>query len=160
MTLPVFSIKTMIFNIILFYSTLILGGYILWVKSVILFILYSGTLIITIITGRYIICRACFYYGKPCPSFGFSYLALIFPKVNNKAFNGRAALIETRVIGACLILPIFSLILSWLGAIKTYSGFDNLLIGIYIVLLASTSIVHTLTGCDKCEIKNCPLSKG
>ncbi len=159
MALPTYSHKTMTLNILLFYSTLTLGGYLLANKSLILFILYTATLTITLIVGRYFVCTPCHYYGKPCPSFGFSYLALIFPKAENKPFSGRAALIETTIIGACLILPVLSWIFSWIGLIKPYSMPEHFLMAIYIVLLISMSLVHKRTGCDKCEIKDCPLSK-
>ncbi len=159
MILPIISIKTMILNIILFYPTLILGGYLLWVKSIPFSLLYSITLIFTIIICRYLICRSCYYYGKPCPSFGFSYLALMFSKGDDKPFNGKAALIETRIITACLLLPIFFLVLSWFGVIETYSISAYILIGIYVIFAISMAIVHDKTGCDKCEIEDCPLSR-
>lgn len=159
MALPTYSYKTMIINILLFYPTLILGGYLLFGKSIAIFIVYLSTLILTITIGRYVICRACHYYGKPCPSFGFSYLAKIFPKDIESSFNGRSALIETWIIGVCLMLPLLSVILSWFQVIGAYSLIEYIMMGIYITLVFSMSLVHKITGCDICEIEDCPLSR-
>lgn len=158
MKLPNISIKTMIFNTVLFWPSFVLGGYLLWGKSTPLFLVYTIILTVTIITHRYIICRSCFYYGKPCPSFGFSYLAQVFPKAEDRPFNGKAALIETYIITVCALLPILSLILSWAGVINSYSLLEHILTGIFVVLVLSMDIVHKRTGCNKCEIKDCPLS--
>ena len=160
MTHPQYSHRTMYLNIVLFYPTLFLGGYLLQGKSMVLFLVYSIMLVLTILTGRYVICRACHYYGKACPSFGFSYLARIFPKDETGNFNGRAALIETRIITGCLLLPVLSLVLSWFGMVEKYSFLEYNLMVIYVALLISVDVVHRVTGCNKCEIKDCPLSKG
>jgi hypothetical protein len=153
------SIKTMVLNAMLFYPTMILGGYLLLNKSMFLYLLYIAALAVTLIAGRCVICRSCVHYGKPCPSFGFSYLAKIFPKAVGKPFNGRAALVETWIIGACLTLPVITLISSWIGLVKSFSPSENILMGIYIALIIIMSLVHKRTGCDKCEIQDCPLSK-
>lgn len=158
MMLPNISIKTMVLNSVLFWPGLVLGGYLLWVKSTPLFLVYLIILIATIVAHRYIICKSCFYYGKPCPSFGFSYLAQLFPKTEDKPFNGKAAVIETYIITACALVPILSLVLSWAGLMDSYSLLEYILIGIYVVLVLSASMVHKRTGCNKCQIEDCPLS--
>jgi hypothetical protein len=159
MNLPTFSHKTMTLNILLFYPTLILGGYLIWDKSMILVILYSATLIVTLIVSRNFVCTPCYYYGKPCPSFGFSYLALIFPKAEKKPFNGRAAQTEARIIIVCSLMPIVALILSLLGITKPFTISELILMGLYVTLVISMGIVHQVTGCNKCEIEECPLSR-
>ena len=159
MTLPNISLKTMVLNSVLFWPSLILGGYLLWVKSTPLFLVYSIILIATIITHRYIICRSCFYYGKPCPSFGFSYLAQLFPKADDKPFNGKAAVIETGILIVCWLLPVLLLILSWTDTIDSYSLLEYVLTGIYVTLLLVVSGFHLITGCSKCEIRECPINK-
>ena len=83
-TLRDISIQTLVLKAILFYSAPVLGGYLLWNKSLPIFLAYSIILIVTIIGFRYPICGRCYYYGKPCPSYGFSYLATLFPKVEGK----------------------------------------------------------------------------
>jgi hypothetical protein len=153
------AMKTMLINAMLFYPSIILGGYLLLDKSMVLYVLYILILAITVIAGRYIICRSCRYYGKPCHSFGFSYLAKMFPQAENKPFNGKAALIETRIIGGCFSIPIITWILSWIGLVKSYTRTENIFMMIYIVLVVFMSILHKRTACDKCDIKECPLAK-
>lgn len=157
--MPDFSTKTMILNAIVFYSATILGGYILWIKSLPIFLAYSIILIVTVIVCRYFVCSPCFYYGKPCPSFGFSYLAKLFPKAKDKPFNGKAAVIESGIIIVCWLLPVLLLVLSWTGVIDSYSLLEYVLMGIYVALLLGVYGVHQITGCNKCKIKDCPISK-
>ena len=158
MSLRKISISTMLLNAILFWSSLFLGGYLLWVKSFPIFLAYSIILTVTIITHRYFICKSCFYYGKPCPSFGFSYLARIFPKAEDKPFNGKAAVRETYIILGCLLLPILALILSFTSVVDSYSLLEYILTGVFLILALSADTVHKKTGCSKCEIEGCPLS--
>ena len=157
--MPNFSTKTIVLNAIAFYLATFLGGYLLWIKSLPIFLAYSIILIVTIIGFRYLVCSPCYYYGKPCPSYGFSYLARIFPKAEDKPFNSTAAVIETGIIILCWLLPILILILSWTCVIDSYSLLEYVLTGIYVTLLLGVTLVHLITGCNKCEIQDCPINK-
>jgi hypothetical protein len=158
MTMPTISKKTMLTNIMLFYPGIFLGSSLLWIKSIPLCLIYLLTLIVTIITCRYLICTGCYYYGKLCPSYGFSYLALMFPKVENGPFHGKAALTEYWIIFACALLPIISVAISWLGIVEKYSIFEYAMTVVYILLVLGADFVHKITGCNKCAIAECPLS--
>jgi len=61
-TLPDIPVKTAVINILLFYLVLGLGGYLLWVKSLPIFLTYAIILIVSILVHRYLICKSCFYY--------------------------------------------------------------------------------------------------
>lgn len=141
-----------------FYMVLGPGVYLLWVKSLPIFLTYAIILIVSILIYRYPICRSCFYYWKPCPSFGFSYIAKIFPKADDRQFNGKAAGREIYITMTCLHLPILALILSWFWVIDSYSFPEYILTGIYVVIFLSAYTVHEKTGCKRCQIEDCPFS--
>ena len=157
--MPTFSTKTIVLKSIAFYGSFFLGGYLLWIKSLPIFLAYSIILIVTIIGLRYPVCGSCPYYGKPCPSYGFSYLATIFPKVEGKPFNSKAAMIETALMSLCWLMPILIMVLSWPDVINSYSLLEYVLTGIYVILILGVSIAHVVTGCNKCGIKDCPMNK-
>lgn len=159
MTMPNFSKKVMILNVILFWSATFLGGYLLWIKSLPVFLAYSIILVVTIVGFRYWICSPCFYYGKPCPGCGFSYIARIFPKAEGKPFNTKAAMVETGLLILCWLLPILMPILSWTGVIDSYSLLEYVLTGIYVAFVSGSGMAHVITGCNKCENKDCPLCR-
>jgi len=142
----------------LFYSVLGLGGYLLRVKSLPIFLTYAIILIVSILVHRYLICRSCFYYGKPCPSFEFSYIAKIFPKADHKPFNGKAAGREIYITITCLLLPVLALILSWFGVVDSYSFPEYILTGIYVGPFLSAYMVHEKTGCKRYQIEACTFS--
>lgn len=153
-----FSYRIMLLNMALFYPALILGGYLLWGKSMPLFILYAAGLAATLMIGRYVVCRPCPYYGKPCPSFGFSYLAKIFPKARDRSFNGTAAAAETRIITLFLLMPIVPMALSWFGLAEAYMVYEYILMFVYVSLVFATDVVHKETGCNKCPVEACPMA--
>jgi len=66
------SRKTMLLNALLFWPSVFLGGYVLWVKSAAMFWVYIAIWLGVVVIGRYFVCRRCKYYGMDCPTFGFS----------------------------------------------------------------------------------------
>ncbi|NIM14583.1 MAG: hypothetical protein GTO45_21420 [Candidatus Aminicenantes bacterium] len=159
MTLPQWSRKTMLLNMALFYPMLLLGGYLLWETYIVFFWIYLFMWIGILTLGRYYVCRPCPYCGQDCPSFGFSYLALLFPKSKAEGFNRCAGMIDIVFIFLSLLLPIAVWILSFFGKIAAFSTIKHILIAAYLILAAVVVTVHQVTGCSKCEIAECQASK-
>lgn len=159
MTLPSWSRKVMLLNIAFLYPLVFLGGYILWQKAQPIFWLYLLIFICILTVDRYFICCPCPYYGKDCPSFGFSYLARIFPKDETRGFNARACMIEFAIFGVLLLLPAIVWVSSFFGRAAAFSTMEHVLVGIFISMVILMEVVHERTGCSKCEIEKCPMSK-
>ena len=154
------SRQTVLLNSLLFYPTVILGGYVLWEKSLVMFSVYAGVGLGVIVLGRYFVCRRCRYHGVDCPSFGYSYLARIFKKDESKGFSGLACHIDTLVQMVVMLLPVLAWIFGALDiVVSRYGNTDHLLMGIYVALAVSMLGVHTTTGCNRCDIAECRLSK-
>ena len=159
MPLPSWSRKVMLVNSAFLYPLILLGGYILYTKSLMLFsfylLIWAGILTI----GRYYVCRRCPYYGQDCPSFSFGHLARVFRRDENARFSARACMIDIAAIGASLLLPPLAWVLSFFEIVGDFSVAEHVLIGLYIMLAIAMVIVHEITGCSKCEIAECPTSK-
>lgn len=149
----------MVLNSLLLYSTAIIGSYVLWENSSVVFWLYVSLWVGVLTLGRYFVCRRCSYYGKNCPSFGFSYIVRIFPKDRTGAFSWPACVVDISAISLILLLPMIVWILSSFDMVPSYSTINHALMGIYVVLSFLMLGVHNITGCNKCDITECRLSK-
>jgi len=153
------SRKVMLLNSLLFYPAIVIGGYALWYKSLTIFAVYVALWIVVLTAGRYLVCRRCKYYGKDCPTFGFSYIARIFRRDESKGFSGRACHIDIAAIGITLFLPTLTWILSAFNIVTSYSNTDHAIMGVYQVLALLMLGVHSATGCNRCDIAECSFSK-
>jgi hypothetical protein len=154
------SRRTMLLNSLLFYPAVLLGGYLLWGKSTVMFWVYAGVWLGVIVLGRYLVCRRCRYYGMDCPTFGYSYLARMYKKDETKPFNGLACHIEILVQVLVMLLPVLAWILGGLHVVvPTYDTIDHVLTGTYVALAVSMLGVYTATGCNRCDIVECRLSR-
>ena len=154
------SRKTMLLNALLFWPTVFLGGYVLWGKSAAIFWVYVAVWLGVIVLGSYFVCRNCKYYGTDCPTFGYSYLARMFKKDESKPFSGRACHIHALVQMLVMLLPMLAWIFSLCDVVVSeYGKTDHILTGIYVALGILMMCVHNSTGCSKCDIVECRLSK-
>ena len=160
MSRVMWSRQTMLLNALLFYPAVILGGYILWGKSAAMFWVFTGVWLGVIVLGRYFVCRRCKYYGMDCPTFGYSYLARMFKKDETEPFSGLACHIEILVQVLVMLLPVLAWIFGGLHIIvPRYDTIDHVLTGAYVALALSMLGVYTATGCNRCDIAECRLSK-
>ena len=154
------SRKTMLLNALLFWPAVILGGYLLWDKSDVMFWIYFAIWIEIIVLGRYFVCRRCKYYGVDCPTFGYSYLARMFRKDESKPFSGRACHIDALVQMLVMLLPILAWIFSLCGiVVAEYSKTDHIITGIYVALGILMMCVHNASGCSRCDVAECRVSR-
>jgi len=154
------SRRTMLLNSLLFYPAVFLGGYVLWGKSAVMFWVYAAVWLGVIVLGRYLVCRRCKYYGVDCPSFGYSYLARMFKKDETKGFSGLACHIDAFVQMLVMFLPVLAWILGAFDiAVAKYKTADHILTGVYVTLAVVMLGVHSATGCNRCDIAECRLSK-
>jgi hypothetical protein len=153
------SRRTVVLNSLLLYSTALLGAYVLWENSSVVFWLYVSFWVGVLTVGRYFVCRRCSYYGKDCPSFGFSYIVRIFPKDRTGTFSWPACALDISAITLILIMPIIVWILSVFEIVPNYSIINHALMGLYVALTLAMLGFHSVTGCNKCDIAECRLSK-
>ena len=154
------SRKTMLLNALLFWPTVFLGGYVLWGKSSAIFWIYTAIWIGIFTLGRYFVCRRCKYYGTDCPTFGFSHIARIFRRDESKGFNGRGCEIDIVAHLLVMLLPFLAWIFGFFDiVVSKYSSTDHILTGVYVTLGLLMMCVHNATGCNKCDIAECRMSK-
>ena len=154
------SRQTMLLNSLLFYPAVLLGGYVLWGKSAVMFSVYVAVWLGVIVLGRYFVCRRCQYYGADCPTFGYSYLARMFKKDETKPFSGLACHIDILVQVLVMLLPVLAWILGGLHVVvPRYDTIDHVLTGTYVALAVLMLGVHSATGCNRCDIAECRLSR-
>jgi hypothetical protein len=158
-TLPRWSRKVMLLNISLMLPLVLLGGYILWQTTHLIFWLYLSIWLGILTVGRYYICHRCPYYGQDCPTYGWGHLARVFPKDDTRGFNTRGAMIDYAIIVTSLLLPVVAWLLSFFDVVADFGTVEHVLIGIYLVLAIAVALVHDVTGCGKCELEECPMSK-
>lgn len=154
------SRKTMLLSSLLVYPAVLLGGYVLWGKSAIMFWVYAAVWLGVIVLGRYFVCRRCKYYGVDCPTFGYSYIACMFKKDESKPFSGRACHIDILVQMIVMFLPVLAWILGAFDiVVPKYDTADHILMGIYVTLIVLTLYVHSTAGCSRCDIAECRMSR-
>lgn len=150
---------TMLLNSLLFYPAVIIGGYVLWDKSSPIFWAYIVIWLGILVLGRYYVCRRCKYYGRDCPTFGFSYLACMFRRDESQGFSGRACHIDIFFHMVGLFIPVLAWIMGAFNAVvSAYGTVDHALMGAYVVLVSLMMGVHSATGCNKCDIAGCRFS--
>jgi hypothetical protein len=154
------SRQTMLLNSLLFYPVVFLGGYVLWSKSAVMFWVYAAVWLGVIVLGRYFVCRRCQYYGVACPSFGYSYMARMFRKDESKPFSGLACHIDAFVQMLAMLLPVLAWILGSLDiVVPRHETTDHIIMGIYVIVAVLMLFVHSVTGCNRCDIAECRLSR-
>ena len=154
------SRKTMLLNALLFWPSVLLGGYVLWGKSAAMFWVYVAIWLGIIILGRYFACRSCKYYGVDCPTFGFSYIVRVFRKNESKGFTWRGCVIDMAANVVALLLPILAWIFSAFDiVVSDYGTVAHALMGVYVVLSLLIMAVHNATGCSRCDIAECRVSR-
>jgi len=132
----------------------------LWGKSSAIFWIYTAIWIGVFTLGRYFVCRRCKYYGTDCPTFGFSHIARIFRRDESKGFNGRGCEIDIVAHLLVMFLPFLAWIFGFFDiVVSKYSSTDHILTGVYVTLGLLMMCVHNATGCNKCDIAECRLSK-
>lgn len=136
-----------------------LGACILFVKSLALFIPYVVLWAGIMTVNRYFICCACRYYGDDCPTFGWSYLAPVFPRRADARFNARAAMAEAAETIIIVCLPLLAWVLSAFRVVGAYTMAEHLIVSVYGVLAVAALVVHQTTGCGHCDVAECPWSK-
>ena len=157
MTIQPWPRKSMLLTAPFMYATIPLGGYLLWYKSLVIFGIYIATWIGILIIGRHLVCRACPHYGEDCPT-GFGHIVRMFPKETTKEFSGFACIADVLVIEAAFIIPVVIWILSFFNTIDDFSTLEHVLMGLYLALFFGFSAAHTVNGCNKCQLENCPAS--
>ncbi len=70
-----------------------------------------------------------------------------------------AVIIDTSVIVASLLLPMTVWVIGIFSRIVPFDKGDHALMGAYLLLFVVMSRVHSVTGCGKCDIAECPMSK-
>ena len=149
--------KAMLLTAPFMYAAMILGGYLLWDKSLVMFIVYAVIWIGILTIGRYFVCRPCPHYGNDCPT-GFGHIVRMFPKDTTREFSGSACITDVMAIEVAFLIPLIIWILSFVGNIDDFSTAENVLMAIYLALFFGFSAFHEVDGCSKCQIENCPVS--
>ena len=149
----------MLLNAALLWPAVVLGAYILFVKSLALFIPYVVLWVGIMTVNRYSICCPCRYYGEDCPTFGWSYPARLFPRRAGARFSARAARAEAAetIIIVCLFLVAW--VLSAFGVVGPFTAAEHIIMSVYGVLAISAVLAHQTTGCGRCEVAECPLEQ-
>jgi hypothetical protein len=95
-----------------------------------------------------------------CPSFGYSYMARIFKKDESKPFSGLACHIDAFVQMLVMLLPVLAWMLGAFDiAVAKYKTTDHIIMGIYVIVAVLMLSVHSVTGCNRCDIAECRLSR-
>ncbi|MBM3132261.1 MAG: hypothetical protein FJZ95_04410 [Chloroflexi bacterium] len=122
--------KSMILTAPFMYAAIPLGGYLLWGKSLIAFIVYVAIWAGVLTIGRYVVCRPCAHYGKDCPT-GFGHLVRhMFPKDEARHFSGRACMVDILCIEAAFMIPPAVWMLSFLDVIGNFSTNGHVLMAL------------------------------
>lgn len=150
--------KSLVLTAPLMYAAIPLGGYLLWGKSLVAFIVYAAIWAGVLTIGRYFVCRRCAHYGKDCPT-GFGYAVRIFPKDTAREFSGRACMIDVLFIEAAFLAPPIIWILSFVNTIDSFSTTGHVLMVIYLALFLGFATAHEVNGCGRCVQGKCPASR-
>lgn len=149
--------KSMLVTAPLMYTSIPIGAYVLWDKSIVLFIVYAVLWACILTIGRYFVCRPCPRYGEDCPT-GFGHIVRIFPKDTSREFSGIACITDVLAIEIAFFIPVVIWILSLVNIVNDFSTLEHVFLGIYLILFFGFSVAHTVLGCNKCQQENCPAS--
>ena len=144
--------------ILIGFSIVILAMKFLWVFLG-LYVLCWG---LYIIVGRYVTCRHCDFLGKPCPSWCMGILGgKLYKRSNKRNFCVEGGFIYAVLFDiSFLIIAVFIPIIAYITELFTVGllALDYVFLAIYLILALLTVIMHSLTGCKKCQISECPMS--
>ncbi len=150
-------------NLIALISLVTFASFILIIKNWIFLLIYGLFWVIYIFVGRYVTCRHCDYLGKPCPSWNMGLIASKLYTRSDKKNFAEAGLWKLFVLDILpLMLADLYPIIIYFAPIFTPIGLtvvDWYILGFYITILLITLYIHQTKGCNKCNIKSCPLSK-
>jgi hypothetical protein len=128
----------------------------------VLLILYYVCWGLYIVVGRYVTCRHCDYLGKACPSWCMGILGgKLYKRSAKRNFCVEGGFIygvlfDISFLLIAVFIPVFAYLVQALqGGLVAV---DYVLLVIYIILALLTVILHSLTGCKKCPIADCPMS--
>jgi len=151
-------INLIIVLILIGFSIVILAVKFLWVFLG-LYILCWG---LYIVVGRYVTCRHCDFLGKPCPSWCMGILGgKLYKRSNKRNFCVEGGFIPAVLFDiSFLIIAVFIPIIAYIVQLLTVGllALDYVLLTVYLILALLTLIMHSLTGCKKCPIADCPMS--
>jgi hypothetical protein len=84
----------------------------------------------------------------------------MFRKDESKPFSGRACHIDALVQMLVMLLPFLAWIFGLFDiVVSKYGTTDHILTGVYVTLGLLMMCVYNSTGCSKCDIAECRLSK-
>ncbi|HUY01152.1 MAG TPA: hypothetical protein VMV49_16450 [Candidatus Deferrimicrobium sp.] len=148
-------------NLILLFIFLGFATFILAIKSWIFLVVFWVFILLYIVVGRYVTCRHCDYLGKPCPSWCMGIIgAKLYKRSEKENFCKEGFLIpflcDILVLIIAVAIPIMTYLIElWTVGLRLV---DWIILIIYIVIIGVTLVMHSITGCKKCTIKDCPLS--
>jgi len=150
-------------NLIILFISIGLSTFMLVLKALwIYLVLYYLCWGLYIIVGRYVTCRHCDFLGKPCPSWCMGIIAGKLYKRSNKpnfcADGGflTALLFDISFLLIAVLIPLIAYVLEALTGIL--QPLEWVLLAIYLIVALLMIITHSLTGCKKCPIADCPMS--
>jgi len=149
-------------NLIALIIAMVFSTYMLLIKSWIFVIIYWIAWGLYFTVGRYVSCRHCEFYGKPCTSWCMGLIGGKLYKRSEKKhiFEDKGMLkmmffdVSFFVIAALLpvIVYIYYFFISGLSLI------DLILLTIYGLIAIVVFLLHQI-GCNKCPLKQCPMNK-
>ena len=149
-------------NLVILGITLGIAIFMLVLKAAWLYLgIWIAMVLLYIFLGRYVTCRHCDYLGKPCPSWCMGIIGgLLYKRSEKKNFceDGilNLFLFDVLFLIIAMLLPIIVYViqLMTIGLLTL----DWFLFSIYIILVLVTLGTHSLTGCRKCPIEDCPMA--
>ncbi len=118
-------------------------------------------LLLYIFVGRYVTCRHCDFLGKPCPSWCMGIIGgFLYKRSEKKNFceDGilNLVLFDISFLIVAMLIPIIVYVIQLVsfGLLLV----DWTIFSIYIVLVLVALGTHSIKGCRKCPIEDCPLA--
>ncbi|MHA1356846.1 MAG: hypothetical protein ACTSRC_01920 [Candidatus Helarchaeota archaeon] len=147
-------------NLVLMISFLVYSTIILILKTAWLFLIIFWVMFALYMTlGRYTTCRHCDYLGKACPSWCMGIIgAKLYTRSEKENFCKEGFLIPFLTDLLFLIIAFACPIIAYLLIWEFLLVIDWILLILYVGLLFVVLGVHSLTGCKKCPIEECPLN--
>jgi hypothetical protein len=154
-----------VINLIILISLLAFSTVILILKAawVYLGLFWVVFVVGYMLIGRYVTCRHCDHLGKPCPSWCMGIIGKFwgFKRSGKKNFcvDGGfrvAVLLDISFLIIAAIIPVIVYIIE--AVTFGLAAADYILLTIYLVLVLMTLGIHSVTGCKKCDITDCPMS--
>ena len=83
----------------------------------------------------------------------------MFSRDDTRGFNGRAAVVDFGAIVAVTLLPIVVWVIGFTGKVADFGTTEHVLVGLFAALVVAGFVVHQGTGCNRCELHECPFSR-